>query len=556
MNNPFSEKRRKIILGAGVLIILAVLSGLWGFGYQPYQVGAQTASPSPSASAENPIPPESLDNPDSWILPNLDYSNTRATTNSPINSSTVNQLGTAWAYPLTLATASCNPLIAGDIVFFQDLKSNVIALDINTGNVFWIKEYNLDNLGPNGPAIGYGFIFVNVGTDSVAGLDIRTGDQIWITKLSRTPTEGIDIQPVVYDRTVYVSTTAGGTKAGNVGGNIGTIYALDIMNGNIRWSFDTVDSNNLWGNPKVNSGGGCYFPPAIDTKSKMMFWGTANPAPFPGTDQFPNGSSRPGPNLYTNSMLALDHSTGKLQWFNQVRPHDLFNYSLAISPVLVSEKINGRTQDLVIGTGKTGRVYAFNRQTGKLLWETPVGMHQNDQLTELPQGTTRVYPGELGGVETTMAYADGVIYVAVDNMYIDVTPSTYTPGDISKTSGEMVAIQAATGKILWDKKFPALDIGAATVINDLVFTATLDGKIYALKRDTGDIVRTLDGAPGINGWAAVSQDTIVMLGGSNGNPAVVAFKLGAPQPSAVPSPTAPSAASPSSAPTPSASATP
>jgi outer membrane protein assembly factor BamB len=155
-----------------------------------------------------------------------------------------------------------------------------------------------------------------------------------------------------------------------------------------------------------------------------------------------------------------------------------------------------------------------------------------------------------------MAYADGIIYVAVGNMYIDVTPSTYTPGDISQTSGEMVAIDAGTGKILWDKKFPALDIGAATVVNDLVFTGTLDGKIYALKRDTGDIVRTLEGAPGINGWAAVSKDTIVMLGGSNGNPAVVAFKLGAPQPSAVPSPTASSMASPSLTPTPSASTTP
>src|SRR5690606_29256776 len=145
--------------------------------------------------------------------------------------------------------------------------------------------------------------------------------------------------------------------------------------GRVVWSFSTVDSDDLWGHPEVNSGGGAWYPPAVDVQTGTTFWGIGNPAPFPGTEEWPSGSSRPGPNLYTDSMLALDHLTGELVWFRQVLPHDLFDHDFQISPILAELNVSGSEQKLVFGAGKLGKVYAFNRSTGEIIWSTVVGKY-------------------------------------------------------------------------------------------------------------------------------------------------------------------------------------
>ena len=95
---------------------------------------------------------------------------------------------------------------------------------------------------------------------------------------------------------VYVSTVPGTSEADfYTGGNAGVIYALDQKDGAVKWQFSTVDSEDMWGNPGVNSGGGCWFPPAIDTRTGIMYWGTANPGPFPGLKIFPMARAAPGP---------------------------------------------------------------------------------------------------------------------------------------------------------------------------------------------------------------------------------------------------------------------
>ncbi len=178
---------------------------------------------------------------------------------------------------------------------------------------------------------------------------------------------------------------------------------------------------------------------------------------------YPNGSSRPGPNLYTNSQIALDHLTGQMLWYNQVKPHDLFNLDFQDSAMLAQVKIDGQTQKIVIGAGKNGVMFGFDAATGQTLWKTSVGLHQNDELQALPLdgSTTWVAPGAWGGVETPMAYADGVIYAQVANL---PSPHNATAFDAetgeevlnrseSGTSykdgnSEMDALDAATGKIL------------------------------------------------------------------------------------------------------------
>ena len=321
--------------------------------------------------------------------------------------------------------AATNPLILGNTVYLQDLKSSVYAINFKTGALIWSKEYNLDNAGPTGPAIAGGKIFITKGHYEAAALDMK-GNELWSVKLSDNENVGIDIQSIAFNGKFYISTVPGVSNSNFYkGGSVGTLYALDEKTGKIIWSFDTVDSEDIWGNPEVNSGGGAWYPPAIDPKTSIMYWGIANPGPWPGTPEFPNGSSRPGPNLYTNSMVALDTEKGKMLWYNQVLPHDLFDYDLQISPILATVSMNGANQDIIIGAGKMGKVYGFDKNTGKTLWETKVGLHQNDELTELPEGTTKVSPGPLGGVETPMAYADGVVYVPVVNMTVEYTPTEF-----------------------------------------------------------------------------------------------------------------------------------
>ena len=516
----------------------------------PTSTPTPTTTPSVTPiSNKGSAPPEITQYAGDWPLTNRDYSQTRATKNSSINSGNVNKLGVAWSFSMpgigTYGGGTSNPIIMGNTVFFQDGKANVFAIDLKTGAVKWQRLYNTDKVeGPNGPAVGYGKVFVAKDLYSMAALDMNTGQELWTKKLSNVATTGIDIQPSVYDGLVYVSTVPGTGDIFYAPGGMGIIYALDEKTGEIKWQFNTVYPDDLWGHPEVNSGGGAWYSPAVDVNTGMTFWGIGNPAPFPGTDAWPNGSSRPGPNLYTDSMVVLDHNDGKLEWYTQVLPHDLLDHDFQIPPILGTSGISGgEPQEIVIGAGKMGKVYAFNRKTGAILWNVPVGEHnQTKELDVLPPGTTMVLPGIIGGVETPMALGDnGVVYVPVIDLPSDWTPTKFDAStfDFSKGKGELVAVDVNTGKILWNKLFNSINVGAATVVNDLVFTATYDGMIYAFNWNTGDQVWSYQAPAGINGWPAIAGDTIVWPAGVGGTPSLIALRLGAisPTPSVTPSPT-------------------
>lgn len=493
------------------------------------------------------IPFEIAAHAEEWPLANKDYSNTRATFNSAINASTVNQLEVVWSFPIpgraNYGAAASAPLIIGNEVYFQDLASNTYALDIRTGEVLWRKMYDNPVIGPNGPAVGYGKVFIISGVDTFAALDIETGEEVWSVNTGGRPTGAF--QPYVFDEKVYITTQAGvagdgeQTFRGYEGGTSGHIYALNQETGETIWEFQTVEEG-FWGNPEINSGGGVWFSPAIDPLTGLTFWGTGNPAPFPGTFEFPNASSRPEPNLYTNSLLALDHDTGELVWYNYVNPNDIFDLDFQISPMLATIQSRGVPRDIVIGSGKLGHIIAFDRKTGELLWDTRVGIHQNDDLSEIPPNeTVVVYPGVLGGVETPMAYADGTVYAPVLNLPTEYSATGHgartgseavanaeghTP--IGQGTSEVVALDAATGQIKWSHELPSGNYGGVTVVNDLLFTATFDGMIYALDRASGQTVWSYQASAGINAWPAVSGNTIVWPAGFGDEPALIALRLG------------------------------
>jgi outer membrane protein assembly factor BamB len=296
------------------------------------------------------------------------------------------------------------------------------------------------------------------------------------------------------------------------------------MTGEERWRFDTIKTtNDLWGNNDVNSGGGSWFPPSIDIDAGRIFWAIANPAPFPGTPAFPNGSSRVGDNLYTDSTVALDVHTGAYQWHHQTIQHDLFDRDLLHTMLT---KVSGIP--IVVSTGKEGRVWANRRDNGDVLWgPVEVGMHINDQLTELTSAT-RVLPGSFGGVLTPPALAEGVVYVAMLNaptMY-SADQTAYFGSQIGTMNGDLVAIDVATGTVLWDTSIEGDPTGGATVINDLVITATFQGNVIAYRRENGKEVWRWKAPGGVNSWPSVSGDTLVIPVGTANPAVVVALRLG------------------------------
>jgi outer membrane protein assembly factor BamB len=288
-------------------------------------------------------------------------------------------------------------------------------------------------------------------------------------------------------------------------------WALDAATGNPKWKFNTVsDGAKLWGNPKVNSGGGLWYPPAVDSQGRV-FISVANPAPLYGTPKFPNGSSRPGPDLYTDSLVALDGQTGKRLWFRQAIAHDVRDYDLMIPAITTTATVQGTPTEIVLVAGKMGKAYAYRADNGKRLWTLSVGKHQND-TGPLPRKVISVFPGDLGGVETPMALAENRLFVPWLNFATRGSASGIAGASLNfKTgSGGLTAVNPATGKVLWQRTLPSEDFGAATVANDVVFTSTYAGTVYAFDTTTGKTLWTTKAPAGINAFPAIDGDTLLV----------------------------------------------
>ncbi len=483
----------------------------------PPATAARRQPPPPGATG---APPEIAANVSAWPLPGHDYGNTRATTTSTINASDVSRLAPAWrAAPSGLGALSTAPIVLGTTLYVEGSFGIIAAVDLHTGKVLWTTKATGLNIGPFGVAPGYGSLYGDDGATGVISVDATNGRPNWAQRITATPTLGVDIQPTVFGGMVFAASVPVSIHGIYSGGDRGTVYALDAHTGKVRWSFDTV-LGNLWGDPKVNSGGGAWYTPAVDVRRRLLFVGVANPAPFPGTKDRPNGTSRPGANLYTDSVVALDIDRGTLVWYHQVTPHDLFDRD-QVEVMLAT--VNGR--EVVVSSGKSGEVLGLDPDTGRVLWQRAVGKHLHDNLTAL-HGPTAIWPGTYGGVLTPPATADGTVYAATLNAPSTLPPDqpSYFGGTLGTADGEVVAIDAASGQVRWDTKVPGDPLGAATVVNDLVFTALADGTVVALRRSDGRIVWKYKTGGQINGSLTAVGDTIyVPVNGTNGY--VLALRL-------------------------------
>ncbi|HXA53446.1 MAG TPA: PQQ-binding-like beta-propeller repeat protein [Solirubrobacteraceae bacterium] len=471
----------------------------------------------------------------SWVSANGGPANRRST-GGPIDSATVSRLEPVWTLPLeaksTYGAYAASPVVLGGVVYSQDLDSNVEAISLQSGRVLWVKHYSSQDDGPNGVTVAGGRVFGATSTAAFA-LSQRTGKQLWSVPLVRNANEGIDMAPGYRDGVVYVSTVPGNTTRFYAGDGVGILWALDAATGRRLWHFDTVPED-LWApqHVAINSGGGVWYPPAFDEQGSMYI-GVGNPGPFPGTSKYPWGSSRPGPDLYTDSLVKLDAATGRLQWYYQLTPHDLYDWDLQDSPIL----LRAGDRRTVIVAGKAGVVLSFETQTGRLLWRRSVGLHNGHDLDSLyaMRGEyskihfpATVYPGKLGGVETPMASDGSALFVPVNNYPVEwisqAEGSEPTGGD-----GEMVALDAATGAVRWIHKFPSELYGSATAVNDLVFTTSFEGVLYALAAGTGKVVwQTQLPARSNSGVTVVGNTLLAAAGvsaGASQRPELTAYRL-------------------------------
>jgi outer membrane protein assembly factor BamB len=467
--------------------------------------------------------------------PNGDSSNTRYAA-GPITAANVSTLQTAWTLPLSAKSEygsySSSPIVANGVVYSQDLESNVQAISLKTGKAIWTKKFESPDQGPNGLVVAGGRVYGTT-TSAAFALNEKTGEQVWSATLVRNEHEGIDMAPGYHDGIVYVSTVPGNTKEFYKGEGVGVLWALEARTGAQLWHFDTVPQS-LWSseNVSINSGGGLWYAPAFDEHG-AMYIGTGNPGPFPGTNEYPWGSSRPGPNLYTDSIVKLNASTGKLQWYYQLTPHDLYDHDLQDPPILAS--IGGR--QVVLAAGKGGFVLALDAHSGKLLWKRSVGIHNGhdeDNLYAMRHEYSRlkmpetVYPGELGGVIAPMATNGSTVFVPVVNHSVTIVAQGETQEN-GPITGELVALDTATGRVKWDRKLPSAAFGAATAINDLVFTTDFAGDLFALEANTGNAVWEAKLPAGSNTGVAVAGNTLIapagLPEGAGQQAALVAYRL-------------------------------
>lgn len=446
--------------------------------------------------------------------------------------------------------------VANGKVFVGTVDARLIALDAKTGNKLWdIDVANAD---------------INTEKQSTLSKD----DSNFKRKVTGGTGVGINMAPVVFDGKVIVGITGVGyglhidnpradaplgAVIGLTGlyGRPGFLAAFDVNDGHHIWQFDTIPKQGWEGqftthtvdglqfdrdvareqaslkeypNAAQFGGGSAWTTPAIDANTHTLFFGTGNPSPQM------NDISRPGDNLYTVSLVALDTNTGKLKWYFQQVPHDLWGYDVASPPVLFDYIKNGQTIAAVGQASKTGWFYIHNRNTGELLLKSEAYVPQKNLFKKPTVEGTVIYPGILGGSNWSPVSVDSQhqsVYVAAMHSPIRYTlhesaskageaPIRYAAGEPTKDPrwGLLSAIDLGSGKIKWQHKTqnPLLG-GVLSTAGGLVFTGEGDGYLRAYDQDNGNILWSAQSRYGVNAppisYQVAGKQYIAVVSGGN-----------------------------------------
>ncbi|MGC1419830.1 MAG: PQQ-binding-like beta-propeller repeat protein [Acidimicrobiales bacterium] len=456
--------------------------------------------------------------PASWAYPNGTLANTRNATTSTIDLANVTRLKESWSFDLSgKATASvggygtlaANPIIRDGVVYMQDLSSNVYALSFSTGRLLWEHVFNKPELsgpGPNGVAVANNMVYGETPTVAFA-LNARNGKVVWSDNHLLKKGQGtFGIQPQATNGLVFLASQYGSAPGG------GILVALNASTGRKLWSFKTMTGPDPGVQALGLGAGGAWETPLVSSNGTVTF-GIGNPYQTIG-----EAYAQPARLLYSDSDVTLNARTGELRWFYQGVENDFKDFDMQASPIATT--VNGTS--VVIGGGKMGDVYEMNASTGALLWKTAVGKHNGDDSQSLDALEHKeklklpftILPGSFGGILTNMAYANGTIYAATINLPLEYTKASQVTGQPPSGTftygGAMVALNAATGAIEWSTRLNGIPTGAATVSNDLVFTALVNGRLIACNRATGAIVLNMKLPRTMNSTLAIAGNTIIV----------------------------------------------
>ncbi len=449
-------------------------------------------------------------------------------------------------------------------VFIGTVDARLIALNASTG----AKEWDID---------------VVEGAITTEGQDaLNKDDPNSARKVTGGTGIGIAMAPVVYKGKVIVGITGVGyglhidnpTADAPLGAVIGVagrfgrpgfLAAYDVINGKRMWQFDTIPASGWEGKfteitedginlnrdvatEKADAaqyadsarfgGGSAWSTPAIDSKSDTLYFGTGNPSPQM------NDVSRPGDNLYTVSLVALDVNTGARKWHYQQVPHDLWGYDLASPPVLFNYQQHGKSIAAVGQASKTGWFYIHDRATGKLLKKSDAFVPQQNMFKKATFEGMVVYPGILGGANWSPVSVDEAnqhVFVAAIHAPIKYTlhetPSKngapairYAASEPTKDPrwGLLSSIDLASGKVAWQTKTAQPLIGGVlATAGGLVFMGEGDGHFNAYNSQSGELLWQAKSEFGVNAPPITyTIDGVQYIAVASGGNSIFGYKQG------------------------------
>jgi PQQ-dependent dehydrogenase (methanol/ethanol family) len=514
-------------------------------------------------------------NPGDWLTYHGGFNGWHHSQLDQINTKNVGQLKVAWIHQPGRTTRGVQsmPLAVDGILYYSGSYSKVYALDGATGEVKWAYTPELDEdlvarqtHSPynRGMAVGGGNLYVGTVDGRLIALDMKTGTPAWDTKLidSQKLTVGFTGAPLFVKDKVII-----GSQGGEWPGR-GPIFGVDAKTGKKVWEFLTVagddESMKTWGNESWRTGGGGgWMPGTYDAETDTVWWGTANPAPlydWSGTDWKTSGA-RPGDNLYTTSVIALDPDTGKLKFYHQELPHDAWDFDSAVGEFV---SIDRDGKKYYVHPNKSGYIFVYDRADAKIENVYNVAKASNfvkniDPKTGELQGRrdmtegkqTNLCPAIAGGLSFNAGSYDpqtGLYYKIVNEWCMDLDivktqpvtepaaqlniGATFTftdpPGD--KMHGHVDARDPITGKVAWSVKFPEPPLASLlSTAGGLVFVPDARGWLHALDAKSGkDLWKANDGVlhnGGIISYEANGKQYIAVVTGfpsmvSEGYPAM------------------------------------
>lgn len=384
-----------------------------------------------------------------------------------------------------------------------------------------------------GVAVKDGYVVRGTSDGYLVALDAKDGTLLWARQIANPSIgETLTMAPMIYDNMILIG------PAGSENGISGWIGAFSLADGKPIWRFQTVpgatrSGGKTWENPQniLIGGGAVWTPLSLDPGKGELYVAVTNPAP----DYSPN--LRPGSNLYTNSIIALDVHTGKLNWYKQLVPADGHDWDLTqVSPVFQA-RVKGKMHNLVATAGKDGMLRVLDQESHQILYKTAVALRKNVDAPVTTEGTYAC-PGTLGGVEWSgpaLDPSEGLLITPAVNFcttfYTDEPEKIrYTEGnlylggkaemDLKSWSGWLTAVDIHNGSIRWKYRSQGPMIAAVTTTaGGLVLTGELTGDFLVLDASNGKpLYRFNTGGPVGGGVITYSVDNRQYIAIASGNP--------------------------------------